>query len=83
MNEKPVRKIPAGVSGKPRLIGTFEEQRAPRSVICSECGKRLRKGDFSLVSLKYGKVQKRVCSQDCADDFDIRFWTAVARKRGR
>ena len=67
-----------------KLIGSdFVQQAAPRLVYCSECGKKIPAGEIALVSLRKGKVQKRVCSEDCRLEFDAAFWDNVATHNGR
>ena len=48
---------------------------------CGECGKYLPKGTEMLVSIRFGKVQKRVCSEQCRIDFDDSFWQGKADER--
>lgn len=48
---------------------------------CGECGGRMHKGDTVLASLRNGKPQKIVCSENCRLEFDNYFWQEVARKR--
>jgi hypothetical protein len=50
---------------------------------CSECERVIEKGADCLVSLKNGKVRKRVCGEACRINFDARFWQAVARRNER
>jgi hypothetical protein len=45
---------------------------------CSECGKELKPGDTSLISVKKGQIRKRVCGEDCRLAFDARFWNEIA-----
>jgi hypothetical protein len=62
------------------LIGNdFIPEIRENSVHCSECNKKIRKGELCLVSIKKGKVQKRVCGEDCRLDFDARFWEIAAK----
>lgn len=66
------------------LIGNdFVVQTAPFSCRCSECSKEIDKGEECLVSIRRGRVQKRVCSEDCRLEFDSRFWDEAARNRSR
>ena len=48
---------------------------------CSECGKKIPANTPALVSIKKGKVRKRVCSEECRLTFDAWFWADVADKR--
>ena len=48
---------------------------------CSECGRRIAKGEHCLESHRFGKLQKRVCSEACRLTFDDRFWQGKARER--
>ena len=48
---------------------------------CSECGVKIPKGGPCLVSRKLArrspavaKVMKKVCSQECREEFDNRIW---------
>jgi hypothetical protein len=61
----------------------FVEQIAPFKCRCSECPSDIQKGQVCLVSLRKGKVQKRVCCEDCRLEFDARFWQQVARNNQR
>lgn len=64
------------------MIGSdFVEHAETATVYCSECGKKIRPGESSLCSLRGGKVQKRVCSEKCRQDFDDAFWQSVADER--
>ena len=72
--------MPKVKRGKP--IGSdFVPDTAIRLTYCSECGKRMPIGFTSLVSIRNGKVAKRVCSEECRLTFDNNFWQGVARKR--
>ena len=65
----------------------FVEQKSPFKCRCSECSKIIDKGESCLVSIRKGKVQKRICGEECRLEFDARFWAHVARenrgKKGR
>lgn len=64
------------------LIGNdFITVFAVRSCRCSECGKTIRKGEHCLESHRFGKLQKRVCSEDCRLAFDDHFWQGKADDR--
>ena len=64
------------------MIGSdFIKQTSSRTTICSECLRKIPAGVEALVSIKKGKVRKRVCSEDCRLTFDANFWYAVARER--
>ncbi len=66
------------------LIGSdFIIVKAAHDCHCSECGKRIRKGEGCLVSVRMGKVQKRVCSEECRLIFDDAYWQQRARERKR
>ena len=62
----------------------FVQQLCSRRCQCSECGRWLAAGDSALVSLRKGKVQKRVCGENCRLEFDARYWDerAAARQHG-
>lgn len=47
---------------------------------CSECGKIMRVGSKVLASVRNGKVKKKVCGEDCRQEFDARFWDEAASK---
>ena len=64
------------------LIGSdFKVVLAIRDCRCSECGSRIAQGDKCLESVRFGKVQKRVCSEKCRLDFDDAYWQEKARIR--
>ena len=64
------------------LIGNdFKLVVAPFAFNCGECGNHIPAGGRCLESVRFGKVQKRVCSEDCRLTFDNNFWQEVARKR--
>lgn len=64
------------------MIGSdFITRPAPRATKCSECGKHINAGESEMVSIRKGKVQKRVCSEECRLEFDNQFWQEVARQR--
>jgi len=52
-------------------------------VRCSECGKKILKGEQALVSIRDGEVKKRVCSESCRLTFDDRFWRHAAKRNER
>lgn len=54
---------------------------AMKAAKCSECGRQIPAGTRELVSIRKGKVQKRVCSEDCRLEFDARFWEQRADDR--
>lgn len=58
----------------------FVPEIATRRLRCSECRKVIDNGDQCLVSIKDGKVRKRVCGENCRLEFDARFWQAAARR---
>lgn len=47
---------------------------------CSECGCKILKGATALESNKFGRCMKRVCSEQCRQDFDDAYWQARARQ---
>ena len=64
------------------LIGNdFVEQPAPYSAVCGECRGSIQAGEISLVSIRNGVVKKRVCSEECRQTFDDRFWQGEADDR--
>jgi len=64
---------------KRKPIGSdFESQVLDKTTRCSECGEPIYAGVPSLVSLRGGKVMKRVCSEECRLEFDNSFWQGVA-----
>ena len=54
------------------MIGSdFVKVAAPYGFVCSECNQRVPKGGPCQVSIKDGKVKKRLCaSEDCRLEFD-------------
>lgn len=66
------------------LLGSdFTPDPVRRHARCGECGKKMRRGEVSLVSVRDGKVRKRVCGENCRLEFDDRMWQGVADKRAR
>lgn len=66
------------------MIGSdFQPQVATKRCTCSECGKRIEVGETCFVSIKGDRVKKRVCSQDCAQEFDARIWDAFAQENDK
>ena len=66
------------------LIGSkssFVVEKVSRTSKCGECRKTIRVGSDSLVSKRYGKVQKRVYSEECRLTFDDRYWQGQANER--
>jgi hypothetical protein len=66
------------------LIGSpssFAREAAPSARKCSECERRFPVGHVWLVARKFGRVQKRVCSEDCRQTFDYRYWRERAQNR--
>ena len=66
------------------LIGSksdFKPQKVDYVRCCGECRKRIKPGEEALVSMRYGKVQKVVCSEKCRQDFDWAFWEERANMR--
>lgn len=54
---------------------------AEYTTFCSECDRSIPKGELAFVSIRNGKIQKRVCSEDCRLEFDARYWQERAAKR--
>jgi hypothetical protein len=50
---------------------------------CSECGAGIPAGSDMLASVKYGKVRKVVCSENCRLEFDARVWQEFAERNQR
>ena len=70
------------MSRKP--IGSdFVRRRYKRLSRCSECGVKIPANTVALISIRGGRVMKRVCGEDCRQEFDSRFWQAQAAKRRR
>jgi hypothetical protein len=64
------------------LIGNdFKLVVAPFAFNCGECGNHIPAGGRCLESVRFGKVQKRVCSEDCRVSFDDRYWQERADQR--
>lgn len=62
--------------------GSFEYEFSKHSSRCLECGRLIVRGGPCLVSRDVaGRVRKRVCSQECREDFDADLWDAIAKKR--
>lgn len=51
-----------------------------RKRTCSECGKKNLVVSYEVRS-DNGKVHKVVCSRECIEKFDDRFWSSRADKR--
>lgn len=49
--------------------------------ICSECSRKIERGDTCLVSRAGRRVHKRVCSEACRQTFDDRYWQGRANDR--
>lgn len=65
------------------LLGSrasFTEQLAPKSYKCSECGDRFPKDSPCLVSIRNGRVTKRICGEECRLTFDDRIWQERANE---
>ena len=66
------------------LIGTradFEVEFLKRAASCSECYRTKGVGQTMLVSKRRDNVKKRVCSEECRQDFEDRFWQEKADDR--
>ena len=65
-----------------RLIGSdFMPEISECKTRCSECRRKIEAGQTALVSRRFGKVQKRVCSEECRLTFDDKFWQGKAHAR--
>ena len=60
--------------------GSFHEEIALVSGVCSECHERIGKGAIRLVARRNGRVQKVVCGEKCRDDFEARIWDEIAER---
>lgn len=63
------------------LGNDFVPRISPNQTRCSECRKIISKGDEELVSIKKGKIRKRICSEACRLTFDDRIWQEIANNR--
>lgn len=64
------------------MIGSdFVPRVYPRTIRCSECGTKIPKNTEALVSIQNGVVKKIVCSEDCRQEFDYRFWSTRRKER--
>lgn len=64
------------------LIGSdFVEWVQLQGSCCSECGKRMPVGSKVLASIRKGKVQKKVCGEECRLEFDARYWDERSRNK--
>ena len=84
-DRKKIEAVERALDGKPQKethnIGNdFIEEISEFKYYCSECHKAILRGDKCLVSRRYGKVQKRICSEECRLTFDDRFWRVRAMK---
>ena len=61
----------------------FIVRMAARRTKCSECGRNIAEGFPEMVSIRKGKVQKRVCSNECRLEFDNRYWQELAASKDR
>jgi len=59
----------------------FKLYPASRTVRCSECGRKIQRGELSYEHRKGGKVMKRVCSEECGQKFDYVMMSEQARRR--
>ena len=67
----------------PAIGSDFVWAASARKVRCSECSRYIAPGVASLVSIRNGRVQKRVCSDECRLEFENNYWQQVARERKR
>lgn len=67
------------------LIGSdFVSSVTIHSYYCSECGHWIRSGEPCMVSLKDGKVKKRLCMREsCREQFDARVWESFACRNAK
>jgi hypothetical protein len=66
-------------AGSAKMLGSdFESVTNDRPRYCSECDKRVLKGERILVSRRNGKAMKYVCSENCRLEFDARIWDEIA-----
>ncbi len=64
------------------MIGNdFQPETMGKMWYCSECNRKFKVGTIALVSLKRGKVKKRVCSEECRAKFDDELWQYIADLR--
>ena len=66
------------------LIGTlsnFVLYQCGRSSTCSECLKKIPAHSYVLTAFRGGRVVKRVCSDECRETFNDRFWQERADDR--
>ena len=62
--------------------GSFTYEFSRYSTRCSECHRQIARGSPCLVSRDAaGGVRKKVCSQECREDFDAALWEGLERKR--
>lgn len=61
----------------------FNPQVCKVNVRCSECNRWIGAGATALVSVRKGRVQKRVCGEECRLEFDARYWDEVAQLRAQ
>jgi hypothetical protein len=65
------------------LIGSdFKKVTATNPCKCSECGVHIAPGVECLESFRMGRVQKRVCGEECRIEFDNNYWQERAKQRG-
>jgi hypothetical protein len=66
------------------MIGNdFIEWTQLKTSRCSECNKVMLAGTKALASIRKGRVQKKICSEECRLVFDDKFWQSVAESRSR
>ena len=66
------------------FIGTrpdFEVEVLKLAASCSECHRKKGAGQTMLVSKRNGQVKKRVCSEECRQDFEDWYWQEIADDR--
>ena len=61
--------------------GSFILSRYSKTSRCSECGKKIPAHTIALVSTRFGRVVKRVCSDECREMFDDWYWQERADAR--
>lgn len=57
------------------------EVNSVRTVRCSECGAKILAGESAYVHRRGNHVMKRVCSEECGQNFDYWMMREAARER--